>query len=272
MYKEIYQKLVSSTQYLAEEWVKGKSGYHRHHIVPSHMGGEDVESNYCYLTVREHIIAHFLLWKIHGNVNDLRAMYMLGANITSQQRVVMGKWCAENKIGFFADKHKDERKEWIRRGIKTQQEKKLGIFNPDMLSEYATLGGAASQRSKNATQWGIRKDDPDRDKKRKAICSKGGKAMKGMVWMWLDGKMTKFKEELIEEKMKEGYRLYKYNDRKRSGKIQMHRNGETAWVWKVDQHLAMREGWKVGRDKSYQPDPHRKKSKALVFSDSEFSL
>ena len=68
-----------------------KSGIHKHHIIPKHRGGKDTVDNFTYLTVREHIIAHFLLWKIHGSPNDLRSMHMLGANLTPKQRKILRK-------------------------------------------------------------------------------------------------------------------------------------------------------------------------------------
>ena len=35
-----------------------KKGFHRHHIVPKHMGGEDIKENIVYLTPEEHALAH----------------------------------------------------------------------------------------------------------------------------------------------------------------------------------------------------------------------
>ena len=39
----------------------------RHHIVPRCLGGSDEKENIVVLTAREHFIAHWLLWKIHGH-------------------------------------------------------------------------------------------------------------------------------------------------------------------------------------------------------------
>lgn len=105
-YETIYDNLCESRK-ANIDYYKPYSGLHKHHITPSHSGGEDVEQNFTYLTVREHIIAHYLLWKIYKNPNDLRQMNMLGAKLTSQHRITVGKWCHENKIGF----HKFSREE-----------------------------------------------------------------------------------------------------------------------------------------------------------------
>ena len=40
--------------------------YERHHILPRSLGGDDSDDNLIYLTGREHLIVHWLLYKIHG--------------------------------------------------------------------------------------------------------------------------------------------------------------------------------------------------------------
>ena len=119
IYSRIYYNLVQSKSQLSEQWEKG-SGLHRHHIVPRHSGGSDDSSNFTYLTVREHIIAHFLLWKMHRNPNDLRSMKMLGAKLTPQQRKATGEYCRDNRICFFGAS-KQKREEWRLRGIETKK-------------------------------------------------------------------------------------------------------------------------------------------------------
>lgn len=101
IYSRLYFGICESRKSNSTNYVSG-SGLHRHHIKPRHSGGEDDEENYTYLTIREHKIVHFLLWKMHGNVNDLRSMHMLGANLSVEKRRIIGKWCYENKIGCHA--------------------------------------------------------------------------------------------------------------------------------------------------------------------------
>jgi hypothetical protein len=72
MYRKIYDKLVVSRSHLIEEWKNNKTLY-RHRIKPGHQGGVYVDDNCTYLTLREHIIAHYLLWKINGHPGDYRA-------------------------------------------------------------------------------------------------------------------------------------------------------------------------------------------------------
>lgn len=138
------------------------SGLHQHHIVPLHSGGNDDKENLTYLTVREHILAHRLLWKIYKNPNDLRAMYMLGARLTPEERRITGLWCAENRIGIHGwDKGK---KSSVSR---EQYEKALveGVTNAFMYwaseegrKERASLGGKSSwaarvERNEQFSGW-----------------------------------------------------------------------------------------------------------------------
>ena len=44
--------------------------YHKHHIIPKHMGGSDDLSNLIELTIEEHAEAHRKLWEEHGHWQD----------------------------------------------------------------------------------------------------------------------------------------------------------------------------------------------------------
>ena len=77
IYASIYDNLVTSRKHLKEQWEPVGSLLERHHILPRHAGGTDEESNFTYLTHREHIIAHWLLWKIHGRDEDKSAWKLM---------------------------------------------------------------------------------------------------------------------------------------------------------------------------------------------------
>ena len=55
-----------------------------HHIIPKSMGGTNDAKNLVYLTVQEHVKAHFLLWKIYDNGKMAQA-YWLMVNSHGQQ-------------------------------------------------------------------------------------------------------------------------------------------------------------------------------------------
>ena len=61
--------------------LKKKKGYHRHHIIPKHMGGDDSKENLVYLTPEEHALAHLELYEKYGKYEDAMAYNFLTANI-----------------------------------------------------------------------------------------------------------------------------------------------------------------------------------------------
>lgn len=162
-YKRVYDNLCIKKSQLKEKYGYG-SGLHRHRIIPGHMGGDYVDENVTYLTAREHVIAHYLLWKIYGNPNDLRSMKMLGAKLTHSQRVAIGKWCHENNIGFHKFSDSEYRKEWSKRGIETQKKNFEETGNKESFyywstedgrKERASMGGKAAWESIKTNRNGL---------------------------------------------------------------------------------------------------------------------
>jgi hypothetical protein len=49
------------------------SGFHKHHIIPRYQGGSDAPENLVLLHPIDHAIAHFVRYKMYGNVRDLWA-------------------------------------------------------------------------------------------------------------------------------------------------------------------------------------------------------
>jgi hypothetical protein len=199
--KLIYHNLCESRKELKKQWGHG-SGLHCHHITPKHSGGTDDESNLTYLTPREHVIAHYLLWRIYKNPNDLRSMHMLGAELSVEQRRIVGKYCHQNKIGFFNSKYDDVRKHWSKSGVAYQMENQIGIHNPGNYKKHASLGGKASIKSENNpwSYWAT----PEGQKER---ASMGGKSHKGKKCMYRPGDKTfkRVSPEDIEKYLNKGY-------------------------------------------------------------------
>ena len=198
MFKQIYYNLCKKNSTIKEQWVKG-SNLHRHHIIPKHSGGLDEDNNFTYLTVREHIIAHYLLWKIYNNPNDLRSMHMLGCNLTHLQRKVIGEWCRDNQIGFHSASLEDKT-EWRKKGAKTQIDNQIGIHNPENFKKFASLWGKAGSRSQ--IKSGIAIFD---ESKRSEYASLGGKALTGMICVTNGKHRTRIKPEKLNEYLGNGY-------------------------------------------------------------------
>ena len=207
MFDRIYSNLCESNKSRKDDYKK-YSGLHEHHIVPKHMGGTDEDCNLTYLNVREHIIAHYLLWKIYKNPNDLRSMKMLGANLSPQHRRITGEFCRDNQIGLFSTPI-EERKEWMSKGIETQKQEYLqnNIKNfyywstEEGRKERASLGGK-QRASKEFNYWASNQG-------RKERASLGGKAHKGKKVMHLPG--TKGWKRIlpkdVDNKLNEGWKF-----------------------------------------------------------------
>lgn len=207
MFDRIYSNLCEGNKSRKDDYKK-YSGLHKHHIVPKHMGGTDEDCNLTYLNVREHIIAHYLLWKIYKNPNDLRSMKMLGANLSPQHRRITGEFCRDNQIGLFSTPI-EERKEWMFKGIETQKQEYLqnNIKNfyywstEEGRKERASLGGK-QRASKEFNYWASNEG-------RKERASLGGKAHKGKKVMHLPG--TKGWKRILPEdvdiKLNEGWKF-----------------------------------------------------------------
>jgi hypothetical protein len=207
MFNRIYSNLCEGNKSRREDYKK-YSGLHEHHIVPKHMGGTDDDCNLTYLNVREHIIAHYLLWKIYKNPNDLRSMKMLGANLSPQHRRITGEFCRDNKIGFFSIPV-EERKEWRIRGIETQKQEYLNdkVKNfyywstEEGRKERASLGGK-QRASKEFNYWASNQGRQER-------ASLGGKAHKGKKVMHLPETKgwKRILPEDIDAKLNEGWKF-----------------------------------------------------------------
>lgn len=203
--KSIYTNLCESRKSRISKYTRG-SGLHAHHIIPRHMGGNDDSANLTYLTVREHILAHKLLWKIYKNPNDLRAMHMLGAKLTPEQRRITGEFCRDNNIGFFAASS-EKKREWRKKGVNSQMQHGLRQSfwwwsTPEGRRERSSMGGKATQKSGNARNFSNMKKSLHCE-----IASEGGKSHKGKRAMYKPGDKSfiRVSPEDIDKKISEGF-------------------------------------------------------------------
>ena len=153
-YTQIYDNLVEKGKALKEQWEPTGSGLERHRIVPGHQGGEYIEENCTYLTHREHIIAHFLLWKINGHQGDRSAYQMmkgvtcyppaLGVKRTEETR----RRISESKKGKKNGPLSEERKRRISDSLKG---KKLSEDHKRKLSD-SLKKHWAQKRSEESTE------------------------------------------------------------------------------------------------------------------------
>ena len=83
--------------------------YHKHHIIPKHIGGTDDPSNIVRLTVTEHAEAHRILFENYGRWQDEIAWKGLSGIIGSEEAV-----SAAIRFGRIGKKHTEETKQKIR--------------------------------------------------------------------------------------------------------------------------------------------------------------
>ena len=96
---------------------KGKPnpGIEKHHILPSFDGGSDRPENMVLLTVKEHVIAHWLRWKVLGKRGDYTAYLFRVGNteeaLASQRQAVLEARERDriNQQGFFNSNLQRER-------------------------------------------------------------------------------------------------------------------------------------------------------------------
>ncbi len=65
--------------------------YHKHHIIPRHVGGTDEPSNIVKLTIKEHAEAHRLLYEQYGRWQDRVAWLCLSKQISCAEATKMAQ-------------------------------------------------------------------------------------------------------------------------------------------------------------------------------------
>ena len=91
--------------------------YHKHHIIPKHMGGNDDPTNIVELTPDQHAEAHRILFEAHGKWQDYIAWQGLSGRMTQEdiirQKARLGNmgripWHKGKKIGPRSDATKQK--------------------------------------------------------------------------------------------------------------------------------------------------------------------
>jgi hypothetical protein len=152
----IYKNLIDNA--ILEKRTKSTEIYYEnHHIIPKHMGGDNSKNNLVLLTFREHVLAHYLLWRIHGHEGD-KLMYSLRNLQTEEAQRLRVKLAVEaNRNGgkgfqnWDGDKNpmKDPKK--VQKMIETKKEKYNGhvISSEAMENWYAGVSNHLKEMSKD---------------------------------------------------------------------------------------------------------------------------
>lgn len=113
--------------------------FHKHHIIPKHMGGTDDESNLVYLSIEEHALAHKKLWEEHGHWQDEVAYKGLAKLIGKEEllKIVCGHSKGKKRPQEVTDKivakqkgqkRSEETKQKMREANKNRNTKNIGKY------------------------------------------------------------------------------------------------------------------------------------------------
>lgn len=102
MYKEVYESILKYRKEKLLFKTEKDGSIHTHHVNQRYNGGSNEENNLVNLTIREHKIVHWLLWKIEGNINDLFACNRLGGSqpLTEEARLKLSKVNKERWLNY----------------------------------------------------------------------------------------------------------------------------------------------------------------------------
>jgi hypothetical protein len=115
--------------------------YHKHHIIPKHMGGSDDPSNLIELTVEEHAEAHRKLFEEYGHWQDELAWKGLAGIIGKEE--IVHRLSASN--GFLGKKHSEE---WKIAQSKIMSGRKISEEHKNKISQ-SKKGKILSEETKN---------------------------------------------------------------------------------------------------------------------------
>ena len=154
LFETLYKNLCERGKNLKEQWKPVGSGLERHRILPEHQGGIYVDSNCTYLTFREHIVAHYLLWRMNGNVGDRNAYQMMSGINPNNYPSFLGKKHSEETCQLLSERTKGEKNpmygrtgEKHPRYGKTNSEKHKKIMSFRMMGEKNPMYGRTGEKS-----------------------------------------------------------------------------------------------------------------------------
>lgn len=168
-----------------------------HHILPKSLGGSNDKDNLIALTPRQHYIAHWMLWKIHG-----------------------GKM---SNAFFFMNNHKSYKKMYSRGYEKLRDESVKNLSGKNAAWYGKKFPKEMREKQSNARKLFLQKDgvlDSIRQQIKKVRPSaddykKSSKTMSQLIWVNDGIRSYRLKPEVAEEKLSNGFmrgRLKNYID------------------------------------------------------------
>jgi hypothetical protein len=132
----IYKNLIDKA--ILEKRTKSTEIYYEnHHIVPKHMGGDNSKDNLVLLTFREHVLAHYLLWRIYKEDGD-KIMWLLRSNQKEEAQLLRSRLAvASNRNGGKGFQNWKGEKHPLKDPMKVKQalETKRKNYNGELMSK-----------------------------------------------------------------------------------------------------------------------------------------
>lgn len=106
----LYKKHIEKCQ--SQNLLEGEY-YEKHHIIPKYQGGGNESKNLVKLTHHQHIMAHYILWRLYGNLEDKIAYKMMQGQ-TIEGRILKQELAIKNSLKYGREyvtkMFKDEKK------------------------------------------------------------------------------------------------------------------------------------------------------------------
>lgn len=145
--------------------------YHKHHIIPKHMGGTDEPSNLIEVTVEQHALLHKQLWDDLGHWQDYAAWQGLTKTVgqeelirliqskTHKGKIVSDESRRKMSIAHTGEKQTHERIE--KRRLKLIGQRRTGSMSIESRQKMsiAKLGKVAHNKGISGPLLGIKKDN-----------------------------------------------------------------------------------------------------------------
>lgn len=180
----------------------------KHHILPKCLGGSNNEDNLVRLTAKEHFIVHMLLCKFTEGRN--RHLVLVAFEGMCRLKSDRRNYKITSRISA---KLREESREHSH--MKTDKYKQM--FSKRMMGNTITLGFKHKSETKNKIAERL----------------KGNQNTKGMVFINKDGKSRAVKPELVNDYLKEGFKLGKDRGYITAEYRELHRRLTTARYKKV---------------------------------------
>lgn len=175
--------------------------FHKHHIIPKHIGGSDCPQNIIKVNIPLHAFLHKLLYEEHGRWQDELAWKCLSGHIEAAEAIKEAQRnYMKNRIVSEETRKKmgDSNRRRSQRGEHPMQGKKFSLESREKM-RISHLGKSPSNKGVQHSKESNMKNSESNKNRRKTVCDSCGKIISG------DGNLKQHKsgkvcKKLIEKK------------------------------------------------------------------------